>query len=166
MASLRPPLAPRRLDAGPIIRESGTPHRLGPRHPYGGVVRWIIDGMNVIGTRPDGWWRDRRGAMAALVDKLEHWVEATSGESGSADVTVVFEQPLKPPIQSAAVTVAYAPRAAANSADDEIVRLVQADDRLQEIRVATSDIALSERIQAAGASVYPAATFRNVVDPF
>jgi predicted RNA-binding protein with PIN domain len=54
-------------------------------------VRWIVDGMNVIGTRPDGWWRDRRRAMAALVDGLERWVEA-----GGNDVTVVFEQPPPP----------------------------------------------------------------------
>ncbi len=121
--------------------------------------------MNVIGTRPDGWWRDRRAAMAALVDKLEYWVE-NGGDAVSADVTVVFEQPPKPPIHSAVVTVAYAPKAAANSADDEIFRLVQADDRPPDIRVVTSDNALSERIQAAGASVYPAATFRDVIDPF
>jgi len=26
--------------------------------------------MNVIGSRPDGWWRDRRGAIEVLVDRL------------------------------------------------------------------------------------------------
>ncbi|MBV9088657.1 MAG: RNA-binding protein, partial [Mycobacteriaceae bacterium] len=25
-------------------------------------MRWIVDGMNVIGTRPDGWWKHRRRA--------------------------------------------------------------------------------------------------------
>jgi hypothetical protein len=49
-------------------------------------MRWI-DGMNVIGTRPDGWWRDRHGAMTKLVDQLEHWAGA-----GQQDVTVVFER--------------------------------------------------------------------------
>ena len=43
--------------------------------------------------------------------------------------------------------VAHAPKAATNSADDEIVRLVQADDRPHEIRVLTSDSTLSDRIQ-------------------
>ena len=33
--------------------------------------RLIVDGMNVIGSRPDGWWRDRPGAMRRLVEKLE-----------------------------------------------------------------------------------------------
>jgi predicted RNA-binding protein with PIN domain len=123
-------------------------------------VRWIVDGMNVIGSRPDGWWRDRRRAMAALVDRLEHWAAA----EGDA-VTVVFERPPSPPIDSSVITVAHAPAAAANSADDEIVRLVRADTRPQEIRVATSDRTLSDRVRAAGASVYPAESFRDLIDP-
>ena len=31
------------------------------------MTRWIVDGMNVIGSRPTGWWRDRPGAMRGLV---------------------------------------------------------------------------------------------------
>ena len=63
-------------------------------------VRWIVDGMNVIGCRPDGWWRDRRAAMGALVECLGQWAA-----SANADVTVVFERPPSPPIESQAVTV-------------------------------------------------------------
>jgi predicted RNA-binding protein with PIN domain len=116
--------------------------------------------MNVIGSRPDGWWRDRRRAMAALVDRLEQWAAAEG-----ADVTVVFERPPSPPIDSSSITIAHAPKAAPNSADDEIVRLVRGDACPDEIRVATSDGALSGRVQAAGASVYPAESFRNLIDP-
>jgi predicted RNA-binding protein with PIN domain len=123
-------------------------------------VRWIVDGMNVIGCRPDGWWRDRGRAMTRLVERLEQWAAADG-----ADVTVVFERPPSPPIESSAITVAHAPAAAANSADDEIVRLVRADFDPAQIRVATSDRALSERIQAAGAHVYPAESLRNLIDP-
>jgi predicted RNA-binding protein with PIN domain len=123
-------------------------------------VRWIVDGMNVIGSRPDGWWRDRGRAMTELVDRLEQWA-TTEG----ADVTVVFERPPSPPIESSVITVAHAPEPAANSADDEIVRLVLADAHPERIRVATSDRALSERVQAAGASVYPAERLRNLIDP-
>jgi predicted RNA-binding protein with PIN domain len=116
--------------------------------------------MNVIGSRPDGWWRDRGRAMVALVERLEHWAVAEG-----ADVTVVFERPLSPPIESSSIKVAHAPRAAANSADDEIVRLIQADSDSAQIRVATSDRALSERVKAAGADVYPAEKLRNLIDP-
>lgn len=116
--------------------------------------------MNVIGSRPDGWWRDRRGAMTALVGRLEQWA-AAQGD----DVTVVLERPPSPPINSSVITVAHAPHAAANSADDEIVRLVRADARPDEIRVATSDTTLADRVRAAGGSVYPAERFRNLIDP-
>jgi predicted RNA-binding protein with PIN domain len=123
-------------------------------------VRWIVDGMNVIGTRPDGWWRDRGAAMIALVDKLDSWASVDGGQ-----VTVVFERPTSNAIPTSRIEVTHAPRAAANSADDEIVRLVQADDRSHEIRVVTSDKGLADRVRSLGATVYPAERFRELVDP-
>ena len=36
----------------------------------GGPAAWLIDGNNVMGSRPDGWWRDRAGAAPALVAEL------------------------------------------------------------------------------------------------
>jgi predicted RNA-binding protein with PIN domain len=123
-------------------------------------VWWIVDGMNVIGTRPDGWWKNRRRAMVGLVDQLERWASAEDNH-----VTVVFERPTSPPIRSSAIEIGHAPKAAANSADDEIVRLVRADTRPHEISVVTSDTALAARVREAGASVYPAASFRNLIDP-
>ena|ERR1700722_12525804 len=116
--------------------------------------------MNVIGTRPDGWWKDRGAAMIALVEKLDRWASADGDQ-----VTVVFERPLSQAIPADRVEVAHAPRAAANSADDEIVRRVQADDRAHEIRVVTSDKGLADRVRSLGASVYPAERFRELVDP-
>jgi hypothetical protein len=94
------------------------------------TMRWL----RFFGSRPDGWWRDRGRAMAALVKRLEQRAAAEG-----ADVTVVFERPLSPPIESSVINVANAPKAAANSADDEIVRLVRADSDPAQIRVATSD---------------------------
>jgi predicted RNA-binding protein with PIN domain len=123
-------------------------------------VRWIVDGMNVIGSRPDGWWRDRNRAMTVLVERLEQWAAAEG-----ADVTVVFERPPSPPIESSVIAVAHAPQPAPNSADDEIVRMVGADDNPEQICVATSDRMLSERVREAGGSVYPAERLRNLVDP-
>ena len=124
------------------------------------VVRWIVDGMNVIGSRPDGWWKDRGRAMLTLVDTLDRWA-STQGDH----VTVVFERPPSTPLTSSFIEVAYAPRAAANSADDEIVRLVQAAARPHEIRVVTSDKGLTDRVAGMGASVHPAASFRDLIDP-
>ena len=116
--------------------------------------------MNVIGCRPDGWWRDRHRAMATLVERLETWAMTER-----ADVTVVFERPPSPPIESAVVTVAHAPIPAPNSADDEIVRLIDSDAHPEQIVVATSDRGLSERVASLGATVVPAERLRELIDP-
>jgi predicted RNA-binding protein with PIN domain len=122
-------------------------------------VRWLIDGMNVIGTRPDGWWRDRDAAMLRLVDTLERWA-AAEGE----EVTVVFERPPSPPIRSTVVEVTHARRPRPNAADDEIVRRLRADPDPANVRVVTSDRWLADRAWAAGASVEGAESFRNRLD--
>jgi predicted RNA-binding protein with PIN domain len=118
-------------------------------------MRWLVDGMNVIGTRPDGWWRDRDVAMLRLVDLLERWAAA-----GGEDVTVVFERPPRPPIRSSVIEVAHAPRPKANSADDEIVRRLRADAKPATVRVVTSDHWLADRAIAAGATIEGADSFR------
>ena len=118
-------------------------------------MRWLVDAMNVIGTRPDAWWKDRHGAMVRLVDLLERWV-ATSGE----DVTVVLEQPPSPPISSTVIEVAHAPRPRRDSGDDEIVRRLRADPEPGEVRVVTSDRWLADRARSIGATVEPADSFR------
>ena len=122
-------------------------------------MRWLVDGMNVIGTRPDAWWKDRHAAMVRLVDMLERWV-AVSG----AEVTVVFEKPPSPPIRSTVIEVAHAPRPRRDSADEEIVRLLLADATPGAVRVVTSDLWLSDRVHAAGASVEPSARFRALIE--
>jgi predicted RNA-binding protein with PIN domain len=123
------------------------------------TVRWLIDGMNVIGTRPDAWWKDRHAAMVRLVYLLESWAAAT-GE----DVTVVFEQPPSPPIFSTVIEVTHAPRPRHDSADDEIIRLLAADGEPEAIRVVTSDHWLADRVHAAGATVEPSDSFRSQLE--
>ena len=109
-------------------------------------MRWVVDGMNVIGTRPDGWWKDRHAAMTRLVDLLER---------------LVFEQPPSPPIASPLVEVAHAPRPGADAADKEIVRRLRADSDPGQVRVVTSDHWLADMARALGAVVEPAASFRD-----
>lgn len=122
-------------------------------------MRWVVDGMNVIGTRPDAWWKDRHRAMVRLVDMLERWA-AMSGE----EVTVVFEQPPRPPIGSTVIEVAHAPRPRKDSADDEIVRLLGDEPQPGLVRVVTSDNWLADRVRAAGASVEPSEGFRKLIE--
>ncbi|OBI25102.1 MULTISPECIES: NYN domain-containing protein [Mycolicibacter] len=122
-------------------------------------MRWIVDAMNVIGSRPDGWWKDRHAAMVGLTLQLERWAAADDRH-----VTVVFERPPSPPISSTVVQITAAPRAGADSADDEIVRLVRSDRKPHQITVVTSDITLAERVTDAGAATCPAARFRSMVE--
>ncbi|MGI8920465.1 MAG: NYN domain-containing protein [Solirubrobacteraceae bacterium] len=119
----------------------------------------LVDGMNVIGTRPDAWWKDRDAAMARLVDRLERFV-ASSGD----DVTVVFERPPNPPLRSSVIEIAHAPRPRADAADDEIVRRLQANARSGAVRVVTSDRWLADRARAVGATVEGSDSFRSRID--
>ena len=119
-------------------------------------MRWYVDGMNVIGTRPDGWWRDRDAAMLRLVDLLERWAA-----SENEDVTVVFERKPSPPIRSTVIDIAHAPKPRPDAADDEIIRRLRADEQPSALRVVTSDRWLADRAWAAGASVEGADTFRT-----
>jgi predicted RNA-binding protein with PIN domain len=122
-------------------------------------VRWIVDGMNVIGSRPDKWWRDRDAAMARLVDRLERW----TAETGN-DVVVVFEREPRPPLTSPMIEIAHAPKPRRDAADDEILRRVRADDDPTSIRVVTSDHHLADLARGFGATVEPAGPFRERID--
>jgi predicted RNA-binding protein with PIN domain len=122
-------------------------------------MRWLIDGMNVIGTRPDGWWRDRHGAMRKLVARIEQWALASR-----AQVTVVFERPPRPPIPSTVIEITHAPRPGRDSADAEIVRLLAGDREPTSICVVTSDRRLAEAVRASGASVEASRPFRALID--
>ena len=119
-------------------------------------MRWLVDGMNVIGSRPDGWWKDRDAAMLRLVGMLEHWAVGPGGE----EVTVVFERPPSPPIRSSVIEVLHARRPRPNAADDEIIRLLREDPDPAAVRVVTSDRWLADRARAAGATVEGAEAFR------
>jgi predicted RNA-binding protein with PIN domain len=122
------------------------------------MPNWLVDGMNVVGSRPDGWWRDRRGAMRALAERLALFAR----ESGEP-VAVVFDgQPFE--LDAAPADVSFAPTRGPNAADDEIARRVAADSDPGAITVVTSDRALAERVRAHGAEVVGASTFRRQLD--
>jgi predicted RNA-binding protein with PIN domain len=120
--------------------------------------RWIVDGLNVIGSRADGWWRDRRGAMRGLTRTLDAFARET-GEP----VTVVFDgAPHDVPAER--VEVRFARRRGPNAADEDIAALAAADEDPATLRVVTSDGALAAQVQAAGAEVVGAGGFRRRLD--
>ena len=113
------------------------------------MARLIVDAMNVIGSRPDGWWRDRDGAALRLVARLQRLVEATGDEVAA----VLDGRPIRslPEGLHDGVAVFYAERGGRNAADDRIVRLVEDDQQPRSLLVTTSDRELRERVQALGA---------------
>lgn len=121
-------------------------------------VRWLVDGMNLIGSRPDRWWNDPDRAVRRLVEELDRYATAT-GE----DVTVVFDrQPADlPPGAHGAVTVAFASRRGRDAADHEIVQMLAADPQPDSYTVVTSDRRLVERARELGARVTSSGSFRR-----
>jgi predicted RNA-binding protein with PIN domain len=114
--------------------------------------------MNVVGSRPDGWWRDRRGAMRQLAERLGAFA-ASTGEP----VTVVFDgRPFD--IDAGAAAVDFAPTRGRNAADDEIARRVAADPDPEGLTVVTSDRDLVERVRAHRADVVSSGAFRRRLD--
>jgi predicted RNA-binding protein with PIN domain len=122
-------------------------------------MRWMVDAMNVIGSRPDGWWKDRHAAMVRLVDQLERWTASTGD-----DVTVVLERSPSPPIESPVIEVTWAPKPGPNAADGEIVRRLREESDPAEITVVTSDRALADQVRFLDARVEPAEVFRREIE--
>jgi predicted RNA-binding protein with PIN domain len=122
-------------------------------------VRWLIDGMNLIGARPDGWWNDPDRAMRALAQRLDDYA-AQSGD----EVTVVFDRrpvSLEPHDRVRVVVARWKGR---NAADHEIEVMVEDDEEPGALRVVTSDRRLAERIRALGAITVPSGSFRARLD--
>jgi hypothetical protein len=106
----------------------------------------IVDGANVVGSRPDGWWRDRAGAAERLHDAI------AAADLGYDLVVLVLEGAARRG-RAAGVEGAVLTVHAAGSGDDTIVDQVRArasdgDDPA----VVTADRALRERVGIAGGS--------------
>ena len=146
------------------------------------MPRLIVDGMNVIGSRPTGWWRDRPAAARRLIAQLQALAliadseavsaehrnsEAVSAEQQISHLTVVLDgRPLPdlPEGEHDGVTVRYATRRGRNSADDRIIDLVAADPDPSSLTVVTSDRALRDRALALRAQVVGAGTLLRRLD--
>ena len=117
----------------------------------------IVDAANVVGSRPDGWWRDRAGAARRLIDRIAAAVE---GERLAGPVTVVLEGKARP--AAAAATGPVRIVLASGSGDDTIVSVAgDAVGRGQRVTVVTSDRELTERVRRLGADTESPQRFLN-----
>ncbi|HEX4110736.1 MAG TPA: RNA-binding protein [Solirubrobacteraceae bacterium] len=122
-------------------------------------MRWVVDGLNVIGSRPDGWWRDRRAAVRRLVAALDEFA-AQRGDS----VTLFLDgRPF--PLTPGGVDVHFAP-GGRNAADDALVQWLseQPPPQRDGLRAVTSDATLAARIGALGVPVDGARGFREALE--
>ncbi|WP_328410190.1 hypothetical protein [Nocardia sp. NBC_00403] len=111
----------------------------------------VVDAANVVGSRPDGWWRDRAGAARRLLTQLtslkKHLEQPT-------DVVVVLEGAAKSAVVEETDLDDLRVVSADGSGDDAIVGVVAAaaaPDSGRSITVVTADRGLRDRVEALGA---------------
>ncbi|MFT7765997.1 NUDIX domain-containing protein [Clavibacter tessellarius] len=146
-------------------------------------VTLVVDTANLLGSRPDGWWRDRAGATSRLLAELDllardglpapdlglpgavRWPDVVAVvEGGARDASVPAapaSDPGEPTLRAPGVAVVAAPA----DGDAEIVRVVQAArDAGREVVVVTADRGLVARIEALGARVAGPGRIRALLD--
>ncbi|MEU1204548.1 hypothetical protein [Nocardia sp. NPDC005825] len=131
----------------------------------------VVDAANVVGSRPDGWWRDRAGAARRLLGELG---ALRTRLPGSTRIIVVLEGAAKAAADrggdghaadgesgSAGLRVVLA----GGSGDDTIVEVVAAEvggsDPMPAITVVTADRGLRSRVESLGATTVGPGWLRN-----
>ncbi|MEV5977725.1 NTP pyrophosphohydrolase [Streptomyces sp. NPDC052114] len=107
----------------------------------------VVDAANVVGSVPDGWWRDRRGATERLRDSLAAYAaEGLPDRPGPLDIVLVVEGAARGVESVPGVRVDTAP----GSGDDRIVELA-AEAAGRPCLVVTADRELRRRVGDTGA---------------
>ncbi|KOV24686.1 NTP pyrophosphohydrolase [Streptomyces heliomycini] len=106
----------------------------------------IVDAANVVGSVPDGWWRDRKGAAERLRDRLA--ADGLPGRPGPVEIVLVVEGAARGVEEVPGVRVESAP----GSGDDHVVALVAGAEH-RPVLVVTADRELRRRVTALGAEV-------------
>ncbi|WP_045876030.1 hypothetical protein [Pseudofrankia sp. DC12] len=153
---------------------------------------WVVDAANVVGSRPDGWWRDRPGAAARLHRRILRLLaaEPASGPAGATApggplarlerAVLVLEGAARAGVEAGTVYSETQPGSAENAdrpvdsartltvvhapgpGDDAIVAAALA--AAPPVLVFTSDRALRARITETGAQVQGAGSLWALLD--
>lgn len=111
----------------------------------------VVDGANVVGSRPDGWWRDRPGAAARLHARLRQYLDEEPGVA--TRIVLVLEGRARagvPAGVAGSLEVVHAPGEGDDTIVDEVRRASIADGT---VAVVTADRGLSARVEGLGATV-------------
>lgn len=105
----------------------------------------VVDAANVVGSRPDGWWKDRPGAARRLHERL------ATADTPYDEVVLVLEGAAKggvPAGRDGHLRTVHAK----GSGDDEIVEQTRlASERGDRVTVITADRFLRARVEGLGA---------------
>ena len=120
----------------------------------------VVDGANVVGSRPDGWWKDRAGAASRLLDRLAALaVAGMPTEAGEGELPIVHRWPevrvvLEGLAKAAPDVAGVSVVRASGEGDDTIVaEVATAVAEGRPTTAVTADRALADRVRAAGADV-------------
>ncbi len=132
----------------------------------GAQRRWLVDGNNVFGSKPDGWWNNRTRAAERLTEAVARWC------LGHDDtVVLVFDPPVAPSVLQLAggnLAVEAAPRRGRDAADHHLVVLAEAaadpepTEEQLDVIVVSSDKGLIRRLPA-GVARMGVGEFRQLV---
>lgn len=107
----------------------------------------VVDGANVVGATPDGWWKDRAGAAARLHGRL------ATADTAYDEIVLVLEGQAKggiPAGRDGHLRTVHAPR------DGDATIAAQAEKALtagHQAVVVTADRLLARRVELLGARV-------------
>ena len=110
----------------------------------------VVDGANVVGATPDGWWKDRAGAARRLHERL------LVADVPHDEVVLVLEGQAKGGVRAGRdlhVRTVHAE----GSGDDAVVEQVRkavARSQVLRVDVVTADRALRAGVEVAGAMVF------------
>lgn len=106
----------------------------------------VVDGANVVGSRPDGWWKDRAAAARRLHDSL------LVGDTSYDVIVLVLEGAAKGGVRAGRdghVVTVHAPRDGDTTITAEARTAAERGDR---VTVVTADRLLQSAVQAVGAT--------------
>jgi hypothetical protein len=110
----------------------------------------IVDAANVVGSRPDGWWRDRAGAAARLCEQLSRGIATGTLETPVVAILEGSARDGMPEQERAGLRIVHAD----GSGDDSIVAAAgDAVSNGHQVTVVTADRGLRQRLEQAGSIV-------------